>query len=63
VRVRRIGYVSQVPWLMRGSVRDNVLLGQHYDAELMGEVSRGGDCSSSSSSRGRRGEQRGRLLC
>jgi hypothetical protein len=38
VRVRRIGYVSQSPWLMRGSVRDNVLLGQPYDAELIREV-------------------------
>ena len=39
VCVRRIGYVSQSPWLMRGSVRDNVLLGQPYEPELMGEVS------------------------
>jgi len=39
LRAHRIGYVSQSPWLMRGSVRDNVLLGQPYDAELMGEVS------------------------
>jgi ABC-type sugar transport system ATPase subunit len=34
----RIGYVGQSPWVMRGSVRDNVLMGQPYDAEFMGEV-------------------------
>jgi ATP-binding cassette subfamily C (CFTR/MRP) protein 10 len=34
----RIGYVGQAPWVMRGSVRDNVLMGQSYDAEFMGEV-------------------------
>jgi ABC-type multidrug transport system fused ATPase/permease subunit len=34
----RIGYVGQAPWVMRGSVRDNVLMGQTYDAEFMGEV-------------------------
>jgi ABC-type uncharacterized transport system ATPase subunit len=34
----RVGYVGQVPWVMRGSVRDNVLMGQPYDAEFMGEV-------------------------
>jgi hypothetical protein len=26
-------------WILRGSVRDDVLMGQPYDAELMGEVS------------------------
>lgn len=39
-RMRRVSYVGQNPWLMRGSVRDNVLMGQPYDAELMGEVSK-----------------------
>jgi ABC-type transport system involved in cytochrome bd biosynthesis fused ATPase/permease subunit len=34
----RVGYVGQVPWVMRGSVRDNVLMGQPCDAEFMGEV-------------------------
>eukprot|EP00775_Hariotina_reticulata_P003521 gene3521-3791_t len=34
----RVGFVSQTPWLMRGTVRDNVLLGQPYNAELMQEI-------------------------
>jgi hypothetical protein len=35
---RRIGYVSQAPWLLRGSVRDNVTLGQPCDAAYLGQV-------------------------
>jgi ABC-type multidrug transport system fused ATPase/permease subunit len=35
----RIAYAAQRPWLVRGSVRDNVLLGHRYDPEVMCEVS------------------------
>jgi ABC-type multidrug transport system fused ATPase/permease subunit len=38
----RIGFVSQTPWLMRGTVRDNVLLGQPYNAEVIQVVSESG---------------------
>ncbi|KAF8063051.1 ABCC13 [Scenedesmus sp. PABB004] len=34
----RVAFVGQAPWLMRGSVRDNVCLGAEFDAELMGEI-------------------------
>lgn len=39
-RPARVSYVGQSPWLMRGSVRDNILMGQPYDAEFMGQVTR-----------------------
>lgn len=34
----RIGYVPQSPWIMSGSVRDNVLLGQPLDAAWYSQV-------------------------
>ncbi|EGW30047.1 uncharacterized protein SPAPADRAFT_144773 [Spathaspora passalidarum NRRL Y-27907] len=30
----KIAYVSQVPWIMNGSVRDNILFGHKYDPEF-----------------------------
>ncbi|RLV89993.1 Metal resistance protein YCF1 [Spathaspora sp. JA1] len=30
----KIAYVSQVPWIMNGTVRDNILFGHKYDAEF-----------------------------
>jgi len=33
-----VGYVGQVPWVVAGTVRENVLLGQRYDPEWLQEV-------------------------
>eukprot|EP00879_Flechtneria_rotunda_P018134 GHRR01019017.1.p1 GENE.GHRR01019017.1~~GHRR01019017.1.p1 ORF type:complete len:554 (+),score=195.82 GHRR01019017.1:143-1663(+) len=35
----RVAFVSQAPWLMRGSVRDNILMGQPYDPQYFSMVS------------------------
>ncbi|KAK6461643.1 P-loop containing nucleoside triphosphate hydrolase protein [Scheffersomyces coipomensis] len=34
----KIAYVSQVPWIMNGTVRDNILFGHKYDAEFYQHV-------------------------
>ena len=36
----RVGYVPQTPWVMSGTLRDNVLLGQPLDAQHYQEVDR-----------------------
>ncbi|KAI3939222.1 hypothetical protein MKX01_002090 [Papaver californicum] len=33
-----IAYASQVPWILSGTVRDNILFGREYDAERYAEV-------------------------
>ncbi|XP_073010335.1 ABC transporter C family member 13 isoform X3 [Typha latifolia] len=33
-----IAYVPQVPWILSGSLRDNILLGKQFDARRYGEV-------------------------
>ena len=33
-----IGYVPQEPWLQQGSIRDNILFGREYDAQLYERV-------------------------
>ena len=33
-----IGYVPQEPWLQQGSIRDNILFGKEYDAQLYERV-------------------------
>ncbi|KAK6201198.1 P-loop containing nucleoside triphosphate hydrolase protein [Scheffersomyces amazonensis] len=34
----KIAYVSQVPWIMNGTVKDNILFGHKYDAEFYQHV-------------------------
>ncbi|CAK9442267.1 uncharacterized protein LODBEIA_P60100 [Lodderomyces beijingensis] len=34
----KVAYVSQVPWIMNGTVKDNVLFGHKYDAEFYQNV-------------------------
>ena len=34
----RIGYVPQTPWVMSGTLRDNILLGQLLDAQHYQQV-------------------------
>ncbi|MDN3921779.1 type I secretion system permease/ATPase [Roseateles violae] len=36
----RVGFVSQEPRLFHGSLRDNVLMGRHFDAQRLVEVAR-----------------------
>lgn len=33
-----VGYVGQSPWVVGGSIRDNVLMGEPYEPEWMQEV-------------------------
>lgn len=34
----RIAYVGQTPWVMNGTVRDNILMGQPYDPDRVQQV-------------------------
>ncbi|KAI5970206.1 YCF1 [Candida margitis] len=34
----KVAYVSQVPWIMNGTVKDNILFGHTYDAEFYNHV-------------------------
>jgi len=38
LRVNRRAYVAQSPWLQRGSIRDNIVFGQHWDGARFEQV-------------------------
>jgi ATP-binding cassette subfamily C (CFTR/MRP) protein 4 len=35
---KRIAYLSQHPWILSGTVRDNILFGETYEAEWFNQV-------------------------
>lgn len=37
---RGVGYVGQAPWVVGGTIRDNVVMGEPYDPEWLQEVRR-----------------------
>jgi ATP-binding cassette subfamily C (CFTR/MRP) protein 4 len=41
VRSQKIAYVSQIPWLISGSIKSNILFGHKFKAEWFAEVIKG----------------------
>ncbi|KAH9244491.1 hypothetical protein BASA81_018091, partial [Batrachochytrium salamandrivorans] len=38
IRSRRIGYATQTPWIVTGTIKDNILFGQSYNADHFAKV-------------------------